>query len=866
MKRWLIPFFLFSLVFAGDVGKSQKPAESAASLVPEFGSLPLTFIPNRGQAEGPALYYARTSGYTLWVTKGALVFESRQRTAPPFPPLALREVTRLEFAGADPNPVVVAQDPGPGVVNYFLGNDPARWKTGLPTSRAVLYRGLYKQIDLKIYGRAGAVEYDWVVNPGGNVRDIRFRIAGGAPASLDQDGNLVLRVHQGDWIQRRPTAYQVIDGKRSEVRAEFRTDPDGTFGIAVAPYDQAHPLTIDPVISMIFSTYLGGTKNEEGRDLAVSANGNVFVTGATDSSNFPAKSGVSLVPAGSQDVFVTKFAVSGRDLVYSTYLGGKGADRAYGIALKGGTAYITGSTNSKDFPTRNAYQGSAGGGGDAFVAVIHSSGGALVYSTYLGGKGTDSSQDIAVDTQGAAYVTGFTSSSDFPLASALDAKISGQDAFVTKLAPGGASLVYSTFLGGSGQDAGQAIALNAQGSAFVAGSTTSNNFPTAGAYDGTYNGSGDAFVARLSPSGWSLVYATYLGGSKADVAYGIALDKSGAAYVTGQTASSDFPVKNALDGVLDGKDAFVTKLSATGKKLVYSTFLGGAKDEAGLGIAVQTDGTASVTGLTQSSDFPTLASIDNTYNGNQDAFLTKLTSSGAKLVYSTFLGGTRKDTGYAVAVDAKKYSYVAGGTLSENFPVRAAFDTAWNGGQDAFVAKFADVDMMITNVRIRYFGVPDEVDVYGSNFGDHQGAKRLLCDGVPVPLDKTLWWSNTSLTFWTSGWLYPAIYWDHIYTFAIAEGTTIISNTHSQRMLMYIDSVSPNPAGTGATIDVYGWGFGAAQGSNVLKLSSSYTFSIVSWANTHIQATVPAAPTGSYYIYIQRGSDIISYQYPFSHS
>ncbi len=864
MRKIFLVAFILSAVFAVGVGQGQKTDPPAVGLDPNFGSLPLTFIPNRGQVEAPALFYARTSAYTLWLTESALTFESRQTARPPAPPLSVREATRLEFVGAAPHPVVIAQDPSPGVANFFLGNDPARWKTGLTTSRAVLYQELYKNIDLKVYGSNRTVEYDWIVRPGGNVRDIRFRIASDARPSLDKDGNLVLRARHGDWVQRRPTAFQVIDGKRKEARAEFRMAPGGSFGLAVSGYNKAYPLTIDPVISLMFSTFLGGSKNESGRDLAVSANGNVFVAGYTDSSNFPVKAGVSLVPAGSQDVFVTKFAASGRDLIYSTYIGGKGSDRAFGIALKEGTAYITGSTNSQDFPVRNAFQNAAGGSGDAFVVRLHPSGGVLEYSTYLGGKGTDAGQDIAVDGEGAAYVTGFTSSSDFPLVSALDSKIAGQDAFVSKLAPTGASLVYSTFLGGLGQDAGQGIALNDQGAAFIAGSTTSKDFPVQYAYDGNYNGNGDAFVTRLSPSGRSLTYSTYLGGANADVAYGVALDKSGAVYVTGQTDSSDFPVKNAYDGTLDGKDAFVTKLAPSGKSLGYSTFLGGAKDDAGLGIAVQTDNTASVTGFTLSSDFPTLASIDNTYNGNQDAFLAKMTSSGSKIVYSTFLGGNKKDTAYAVAVDAKKFSYLAGATLSDNFPVRAAFDGVWNGGEDAFVAKFADVDMQITNVRIRYFGMPDEVDVTGQNFGDHQGAKRLLCDGVPVPLDKTLWWSNNSISLWTSGWLYPAIYWDHFYTFAIQEGTTVISNTHTQRFLIHIDQVTPASGATGATIDIYGWTFGATQGSNVLKLGS-YTFSIVSWGNTHIQAQVPGNPAGSYNIYIQRGSDIISDLYPFTH-
>jgi hypothetical protein len=472
--------------------------------------------------------------------------------------------------------------------------------------------------------------------------------------------------------------------------------------------------------------------------------------------------------------------------------------------------------------------------------------------------------DIAVDGLGSAYVTGRTNSSDFPLLTPLDATQAGQEAFVAKLAPNGKSLVYSTFLGGSGEDYGYGIALNSQGAAFVTGHTTSSNFPVKNAYDKTYNGNGDAFVTRISQTGKSLTYSTYLGGASRDVGCGIALSGSGAAYVTGQTASSNFPIKSAYDKTLGGKDAFVTKLAADGKSLGYSTFLGGAKEDGGAGIAVSADGTASLTGYTMSSDFPCLAGTDITYNGGQDAFLTKLASTGAKIVYSTYLGGNKNETGLAIALDGKKNTYLTGFTASANFPLKAAYDATQNGGNDAFVAKFSDGDMTIANVRIRYFGMPDEVDVSGLNFGDHQGVKKLLCDGVPVPLDKTLYWSNTMISLWTSGWLYPATYWDHYYTFAIEENGTIISNTHTQNFLIHIDQMTPDNGATNALIDIYGWTFGAVQGSNVLKLGA-YTWTIVSWSNTHIQARVPAAPAGNYDVYIQRGADTISDQYWFTH-
>ena len=864
MKKILLSLSLVALVFALGIGQGNKAAAPALGIDPDFGSLPLTFIPNRGQVAAPALFYARTPSYTVWLTQAAMVFDSREKTETPSARPASREVTRLEFLGANPKPVLTAQEPSPGVVNFFLGNDPTGWKTGVETSRAVLYQALYKNIDLKVYGSNRTVEYDWIVNPGGNIREVRFQIKGAARPAIDKDGHLSFKARHGEWIHRRPVAYQVIDGKRTEVRAEFRAVADDTFGLAVSSYDKSRPLMIDPVIVPQFSTFLGGSKDDTGCDLEASANGNVYVAGYTESSDFPVNVGYSLDLAGSLDIFVTKFAVSGKDLIYSTYIGGKGKDIALGIALNGGRAYLTGYTTSSDFPVKNAYDGKIGGTWDAFVIRLGAGGTDLEYSTFLGGKTMDEGTDIAVDAQGSAYVTGDTNSSDFPLLTPLDSTRAGQEAFVAKLAPNGRSLAYSTFLGGGGDDWGYGIALNGQGAAFVTGYTTSSNFPVKNAYDKSYNGKGDAFVARISQTGKSLTYSTYLGGASQDVGSGIALSGAGAAFVTGQTASSNFPIKSAYDKTLGGKDAFVTKLAADGKSLGYSTFLGGAKEDGGAGIAVSTDGTASLTGYTMSSDFPCHAGTDITFNGGQDAFLTKLASTGAKIVYSTYLGGNKNESGLALALDGNKNTYLTGYTASSNFPLKAAYDASQNGLNDAFIAKFTDADMTITNVRIRYLGMPDEVDVYGSNFGEHQGVKKLLCDGVPVPLDKTLWWSNGTLSFWTSGWLYPAIYWDHFYTFAIEENGAIISNTHSQRFLIHIDQVTPNSGATNAVIDVYGWTFGTTQGSNVLMMGSN-TCTILSWGNTHIQARVPAAAAGSYYLYIQRGADTISDQYAFTH-
>ena len=869
MKRLAFGLICLASLFALGADRGIPTAVAPrfpSDLDPAFGSLPLTFIPNRGQVDGPAEFYARTAAYTLWLTKGSLVFDSRSPLPTVLSPVIARETTRLTFLDADPNPEIVAQDPAAGIVSYILGGDPDAWTTGLPTSRAVLYRGLYKNIDLKLYGREQTVEYDWVVAPGGRVADIRFRIDGASGAAIDADGNLVVRAWHGVWTQRRPVAYQKIDGRRTEVRVDFRRAGDGAFGFEAAPYNASLPLLIDPVISLKFSTLLGGGKDETGRDVAVASTGNVFVVGETNSLDFPVKFGYSRALAGSQDIFVTKFTVTGKDLVYSTYIGGKGADRANGIALKGMNAFVTGSTTSSDFPVKNGFNETYKGSGDAFVLKLHAAGDELMYSTFLGGGSADVGRDIAVDDQGAAYVTGVTDSSDFPLMGEVDAKRAGHEAFVAKLTPAGRDLVYSTFLGGAGSDEGNGIALNRLGSAYVVGTTSSRDFPVFKAFDSSYNANGDVFVAGLAASGRSLLFATYLGGSKRELGNGIAVDGAGALYLTGQTESSNFPLKNPYDNAVAGKDAFVAKLAANGQKLIYSTFLGGGRTDAGQAIAVQTDGTAQVAGSTLSNDFPSYGGLGNAYGGEQDAFLTKLTARGDAVLYSAFLGGKNQDAAFGVAAAAGKTTYVTGVTSSADFPLKLAYDADLNGGSDAFVVKFADTDMKISYVRLYYGGLPapSEVDVVGEGFGDRQGNRLLTCDGVIVPVGKTLVWSSNIVTLAASGWIDNPIYWDHTYRFAIVEEGTQLSNTRYEKYPIHIDIANPPSGNTTALISIYGYGFGATQGTKVLKLGS-YTWSIVSWSNAHIQARVPAAPAGTYNIYVQRGSEVISETEPFTH-
>jgi hypothetical protein len=658
------------------------PSLGRPNLSPEFGTIPLYFIPNQGQAGREVSFYAKTSRYTLGISPEGFVFSDG------------RSCSRMTFPGIGRNAKVSAVDPADYTVNYFIGNDPSRWRTDIPTSKAVLLDGLYPDIDLKVYGIERQVEYDWIVGPGGHPEAIRMEYSGAGQARLDETGNVKIPTPSGVLIQRKPVSYQVVNGQRIPIESRFRKTGPDSFGIEVGDYDRGHPLIIDPVV-LVQSSYLGGSQADNAHALAIDGSGAMYVAGETQSLNFPTKAGFDKSFGGSYDAFVTKVAPSGMSLVYSTYLGGALSEHANGIAVDGtGAVYVTGSTLSPGFPTKNGYDDSFNGMEDCFVTKLNAKGNGLVFSTFIGGSNTDTSFDLCLDSQGAVYIVGWTMSSGYPIKNAFDATHNGTfDAFLTKLAPEGDDLAYSTFLGGTWQDWAYDVAVDSHGYAYVVGETESKNFPVKNAYDATQNGQNDAFLAKFSPTGKSLVYSTFIGGSKSDQAVSIAIDTSGAAYVTGETVSPDFPTKKAYDSTYGGSygDGFVLKMAANGKDLVFSTFLGGSGYDSGISLALDGAGNIFVTGQTESRDFPIKNAFQSTHGGGGvDAYLTKLNPQGNALVYSTFLGGGGRDCGMEVVTDSSGAAYVAGFTSSPNFPTHSAYDPSFNGKFDAFVAKFTD--------------------------------------------------------------------------------------------------------------------------------------------------------------------------------
>jgi hypothetical protein len=697
---------------ATDLGSANR-----AQIQENFGRLPLSFEANVGQAGAQVQFLAHGPGYSLYLTsdEAEMVLGSEQQSTASSQqsgPESLAgaadiqsTVVRMQVLGGKAGVQAVGEQQMPGIVNYFLGNDPSQWRTHLATYGRVTYPDIYPGIALAYYSNQQQLEYDFVVAPGADPTQIRLGFSGADQVALDAQGDLVLGVGGQEIHQHKPFVYQDVNGARREIPSAFvvtNSSPIGGegsvsgVGFALGVYDPSRPLVIDPVLS--YSTYLGGNSEDRGFGIAVDAEGNTYVTGWTSSSDFPTTAGV-YQPAnqGNPNVFVTKVAADGSTLLYSTYLGGSRSDYGNAIAVDGdGNVYVTGDTLSRDFPTVNALQPVFAGIADAFVTKIAADGSALLYSTYLGGTDYNDGLGIAVDEAGRAYVTGYTAAADFPTANALQPTYGGtqgnnqqSNAFVAKLAADGSALLYSTYLGGSGRDSGLGIAVDGDGNAYVTGETSSTDFPTANPFQPTKGGpSGysNGFVAKVAADGSALLYSTYLGGSGGDQASSIAVDGEGNAYVTGYTFSSDFPTANAFQPRLQGfANAFVTKVAADDSALLYSTYLGGSGADAGLSIALDGDGNAYVTGHTNSHNFPTANALQPALGGPiaTNAFVTKVAADGSTLLYSTYLGGSHGDEGHGIAVDGFGNAYVMGYTDSRDFPTANALQ-ALPGGNGIF--------------------------------------------------------------------------------------------------------------------------------------------------------------------------------------
>jgi Beta-propeller repeat len=679
-----------------------------------YGNLPLSFEANAGQVDRRVDFLCRRSGSTLFLSRGEALLRLKgtaQQGA----------LVRLRLAGAARHPRGVGQEQQVTVSSYLIGNDRRRWRTGVANYSRVLYPEVYPGVALVYHGSGGQLEYDFVVAPGADPRRIRLTLEGspalGAP-TLGVHGELVLHTAQGDLVQQAPVLYQEgprrgererVTGRYLLLRAagsrQLGEPARAEVGFAVGPYDRSRRLIIDP--ALFYATYLGGSGFDVGRGIAVDADGNAYVAGFTTSTSFPGVTPSSIQPAedGSWDAFVTKINAAGTAVVYSTYLGGSGFDVATGIAVDGArNAYVTGWATSTTLPgvTVNSIQPTNAGGIDSFVIKVNAAGTAVVYATFLGGSGNDAANGIAVDDGGSVYVTGSTDSTTFPgvtAGSIQQANAGGRDAFLTKINAAGSAVVYSTFLGGSGNDDANGIAVDGNHNAYIIGTTASATFPgvTGGSIQPANGGGNDAFVTKVNAAGNAIVYSTFLGGSNDDSGMGIAVDGTGHAYVVGSTGSANFPgigASSIQPLLVEATDAFVAKLAADGASILYGTFLGREHGTTGRAIAVDDLGNAYVTGDTLSFTFPgvTCASFQAEASGASTVFVTKIDAAGATILDSTLLGGTAgPGIGHGIAVDSARNAYVAGQTTN-GFPVPSgSIQPAYGGGtDDAFVVKLGD--------------------------------------------------------------------------------------------------------------------------------------------------------------------------------
>jgi hypothetical protein len=834
-----LPAFSQAVVAAAppsQLSSAPKPAQAAISA--NYGKLPLSFEANQGQSDPQVKFLARGQGYSLFLTDSAAVLTLTKGTpanAKANPalatgkkskseaPAAITDVVRMELSGANPGPHVFGADQLEGKANYFIGNDPSKWRSNVPTYAQVKYTGVYSGVDLLYYGNQRQLEYDFVVAPGADPKPVRLHFAGASKLKLNPNGDLIILAKDGEIAFHKPVIYQIQDGRREPIQGSFALLAGNSIGFHLGAYDHDRELVIDPILA--YSTYLGGTSQDYALGIAVDGAGDAYVAGVTNSTNFPVTAGAFQSvnhgrKAGSTNAFVSKLNPAGSALIYSTYLGGSATDSATGIQVdQVGNAYVTGAAGSTDFPvTSGAFQTTSTASPSsptAFVTKLNSTGSAIVYSTFLGELSAQGSGAIAIDAEGHAFVTGTTQDQTFPVTSGAfqttdpGPTVSG---FVTEFNATGSGLIYSTYFGGSSPPGDgvlpSGIAVDSSGNAYLVGFTSSPGFPTTpGAFQQTApNSEGTGFVAKLNATGSALVYSTFLGGNFYDGANQVVVDTSGNAYVTGVTQSSNFPVTSGAFQTTNEEAgnywaAFVTKLNSAGSGLVYSTYLGSTTGSNYTnGLAIDSSGNAYVVGSTTSTDLPTTPDAYQLENastiGAANAFLTEFNPTGSGLIYSTYLGGAISDFATSVALDSLRNVYLTGSAQSKNLPVTdGAFQPTLDGSESAFITKF---DLNATGPHItQTIDFPTIAPQTALTPIDHlyAAASSGLHMTFTSKTPDVCTISGIKATLLTSG------YCDIIATqagngeyFAVITGQTFL--VHHRSQVITFDAIAAQPAGT----------------------------------------------------------------------
>ncbi|HEY0429831.1 MAG TPA: SBBP repeat-containing protein [Pyrinomonadaceae bacterium] len=696
--------------------ETQTVSDSSQKIDAGYGRMPLLFEMNKGQIDKEAKFVSRGAGYTLYLAKTEAVFQLQTAKLK-----SKSDVLKMRFAGANKNPLIAGIDEAITKTNYYTGKKKFE---NVANYKRANYKNLYDGIDAVFYGSANnQLEYDFVIAPNADANQINLDFDGAENVSVGEDDSLIVKTENTELVQQKPFAYQEIDGQKREISCQWsvvkgQSKSNKQVQFALGEYDKSKTLVIDPALSYL--TYLGGSGNEIATAVKVDQNGNAFVAGSSNSINFPGPN------PGSGNIkfaaFVSKISPDGQTILYTTFLDGSDDDGEldFNVGVKNlditidaaGSAYIAGTTESDNFPvTPNAYQrsrycnrnfGACLFNEEGFVTKLNSQG-TIVFSTYLGGGKGDFLHSIAVDSDGKAYVVGATSSGlTFPMKNQFQSTgvFGGSlDAFLTVFNPEGSDIVYSTGLSGNSTDVASKVALDSSNNVYVAGFTPSTNFPVKNSFQSVNNGGDDAFVAKFNTSlsgNASLIYSTYIGGAGTDDAFGIAVDASGQAYITGVTGSFNYPLQNAFRSTNQINEAFVTVLNSSGNALVNSSFLGGGNQDEGRDITLGNGGLIYVTGNTLSTDtdgFPTALPFQAANAGNRDAFVTKL-KFGTGIISSSFLGGSGDDFGEGIDVRGNLI-YVAGTTNSNNLATTSGVvqpnpGAGNSNATDGFVAKILD--------------------------------------------------------------------------------------------------------------------------------------------------------------------------------
>ncbi len=693
---YMPPLALAAALAAASVAALVGPPAPRARL--SAPNLPLTFEKNTGRYPKEVQFVARGGGGALFLTRREAVLSLRKG--------GKAAALRLKLQGSNPKAVASGLDKQPGVVSYFIGNDPKQWRANVPTYSRVKLAGVYPGIDLVYYGagKSRTLEYDFVVRPGADASRIRMAVSG-AKSLRTVGGRLVASTACGDVTLNRPYAYQTIDGKRTQVACSFTLERD-TVAFQVARYDMSRPLVVDPVVE--YSTYVGGSDNESteaatsfSSGFGADASGAVYLAGTSASTDYPTTAGAYQEALNSNnDIVVSKVNSTGTALIYSTYIGSTEDDTLTAVAVdEAGSAYVAGKTAGAYPTTEGSYcrdhQGTSSTT-DVLVTKLSADGASLVFSTMIGADANDEPAAIRVGPDHRVAVGGVTdapTSGAYPVTSgAFKTTVGGgEDGFVTVLNASGSALVFSTLFGGTGKDVVNGLAFAGDGGVVFAGTTSSDVASTPGAFDTTYNGGEDGFVAKLTATGDALAFFTYLGGSRLDQCAALALDSAGDIYLTGRTASAEFPKTDGAYLTPTGPGhAFVLKMTANGSAVVYSALIGSASFMAPTALAVDARNRVWFVGMVLGSGLPvTVDALQSACGGSFDGFIARLSADGSALEYSSYLGGASTDVVGSIAADGADAYYLCGMTVDGITTTPGAYRSV-GAGVDGFLIKMLD--------------------------------------------------------------------------------------------------------------------------------------------------------------------------------